>query len=75
MRERIKLRTRRELIAAIRQRYQAADRSSKKVILDEFIKVTSYHRKHAIRVLTASTDAVRAEPGTNVSFTPRFWRP
>ncbi len=49
MGERIKLRTRRELIAAIRQRYQAADRNSKRAILDEFIKVTSYHRKHAIR--------------------------
>lgn len=52
MRRRIKLTTRRELTAAIRQRYQAADRIGKKMILDEFTKVTGYHRKHAIRVLT-----------------------
>jgi sigma54-dependent transcription regulator len=46
------LTTRRELTAAIRQRYQAADRVGKKMILDEFTQVTGYHRKHAIRVLT-----------------------
>ena len=44
--------TRRELTAAIKQRYQAADRVGKKMILDEFTQVTGYHRKHAIRVLT-----------------------
>jgi hypothetical protein len=53
MRRQIKLTTRRELTAAISQRYQAADRNGKKLILDEFVKVTGYHRKHAIRVLTA----------------------
>src|ERR1700757_2249217 len=53
MRRQIKLTTRKELTAAIRQRYQSTDRKSKKLILDEFIKVTGYHRKHAIRILTA----------------------
>jgi hypothetical protein len=53
MRRQIKLTTRRELTAAISQRYQAADRNGKKLILDEFVKLTSYHRKHAIRLLTA----------------------
>ena len=52
MRRRIKLTTRRDLTAAISQRYQAADRNGKKLILDEFVKLTSYHRKHAIRLLT-----------------------
>ena len=52
MRRRIRLTTRRELTAAIRQRYQAANRAGKKMILDEFTQVTGYHRKHAIRVLT-----------------------
>jgi hypothetical protein len=47
MRRRIKLTTRRELTAAISQRYRAADRKNKKLILDEFTKVTGYHRKHA----------------------------
>ena len=63
MRGRIKLRIRRELTAAIRKRYQAADRSSKKMILDEFVKVTGYHRKHAIRVLAESMPGVQEKPG------------
>jgi len=53
MRGQIKLTTRRELTAAISQRYKAADRNGKKLILDEFVKVTGCHRKHAIRVLSA----------------------
>ena len=59
MRRRIKLTTRRELTATISQRYQTADRQSKKLILDEFTKVTGYHRKHAIRILTAGPTAPR----------------
>ena len=51
MRRQITLATRRELTTAISQRYMAADRSGKKLILDEFVKVTKYHRKHAIRLL------------------------
>ncbi len=43
--------TRRELIEAIAGRYHAATRIEKKTILDEFIKVTGFHRKHAIRSL------------------------
>lgn len=62
MRGRIKLATRRELTTAIGQRYQAADRSSKKTILDEFTKVTGYHRKHAIRVLSTQPTIRRQRP-------------
>jgi hypothetical protein len=53
MRRKIQLTTRREVTTAVGQRYQAADRIAKKLILDEFTKITGYHRKHAIRVLTA----------------------
>jgi hypothetical protein len=48
----LSLNTRRELTTALAVRYQAADRQSKKAILDEFVKVTGYHRKHAIRILS-----------------------
>jgi hypothetical protein len=51
----LSLATRRELIRAIAERYHAAGRSQKKEILDEFIKVTGYHRKHAIRALKRTT--------------------
>jgi hypothetical protein len=51
MRRPMSLETKRELTVAISERYRAADRKSKKVILNEFAKVTGYHRKHAIRVL------------------------
>lgn len=60
MRRRIKLTTRKELSAAISQRYRAADRKTKKLILDEFTKVTGYHRKHAIRILTSGPAISRA---------------
>jgi hypothetical protein len=46
--------TRRELIAAVAARYRAGGRDEKKAILDEFVEVTGFHRKHAIRVLKKS---------------------
>lgn len=51
----LNLATRRELIQAIAERYHAADRSEKKAMLDEFVQVTGYHRKHAIRALKRTT--------------------
>jgi hypothetical protein len=45
------LATKRELIEAIGERYQEAGRVEKKTILDEFVQVTGFHRKHAIRAL------------------------
>ncbi len=56
------LETKRELTVAISERYRAADRQSKKTILDEFEKVTGYHRKHAIRVLRKSKSVVQRQP-------------
>ena len=43
--------TRRELIDAVGTRYRAVATSEKKTILDEFVSLTGYHRKHATRVL------------------------
>src|SRR5580704_233118 len=57
----LSLATRRELIEVIAERYHAARRTQKKQILDEFIKVTGYHRKHAIRALRR-TSGKSAEP-------------
>jgi hypothetical protein len=54
--------TRRELIDAVAARYRAAGRSQKKEILDEFVKVTGFHRKHAIRALKKSLRHETPEP-------------
>jgi hypothetical protein len=43
-------------------RYGAAARNQKKEILDEFVKVTGFHRKHAIRALKKSPKPEIAEP-------------
>jgi hypothetical protein len=43
--------TRRELKQAVGERYRAAGRWERRQILDEFTRVTGYHRKHALRVL------------------------
>jgi hypothetical protein len=51
MSKRLKVATRRELIEAVAKRYQASARPEKERILNELIKVTSFHRKHLLRVL------------------------
>jgi hypothetical protein len=40
-----------ELVEAVGARYRAADRADRATILDEFVALTGYHRKHANRVL------------------------
>jgi hypothetical protein len=44
-------RSKQELLEEIRPRYLKAKRSEKATILDEFVAVTSYHRKYATRIL------------------------
>jgi hypothetical protein len=63
---RISTKTRHELVTAIQDRYRAASLLDKQRILDEFVILTGYHRKHAIRVLGSgsSTDADRAATPT-----------
>jgi hypothetical protein len=46
---------RQELVQAVAGRYRGANVDQKKRILDEFVAVTGYHRKHAIRVLNNPT--------------------
>jgi len=42
---------RKELTKAVRGRYEIAGRNEKILILDEFVKTTGYHRKHALRLM------------------------
>ncbi len=43
--------TRKELVEVLRKRYVKASKKEKKRMLDEFIAVAGYHRKHAVRLL------------------------
>jgi hypothetical protein len=49
MARKISAETRKELLKAIRERYRAGTKDEKLRILDEFVAVAGYHRKHAIR--------------------------
>ena len=51
MERRLGMASRRELVRAVGERYRAGTRAAKRSILDEFVAVTGYHRKHAIRLL------------------------
>jgi hypothetical protein len=51
MSRQISMATRAELLGAIGARYRESTGAEKTRILDEFVAVTGYHRKHAIRLL------------------------
>ena len=51
----ISMAARQELVQAIRGRYRTGSADGKGRILDEFVALTGYHRKHAIRVLNGLT--------------------
>jgi hypothetical protein len=62
LRGQLSVTTRRELIEAVAARYRAAGRNEKREILDEFVKVTGFHRKHAIRALKRAPRQEASEP-------------
>ena len=49
---RISRETKAELTRAVRQRYRGSSKGEKTRILDEFVSVSGFHRKHAIRLLS-----------------------
>ena len=59
---RVSMATRDELIAALVGRYSEAGRLERGRILDEFVAVTGYHRKHATRVLRLGRTDSRHAP-------------
>lgn len=50
-----------ELVKAVGARYRASSRGDKTRILDEFVRVTGYHRKHAVRVLQGKASAAKSK--------------
>ena len=51
-----------ELVAAIAERYGDSLRGEKARILDEFVAVSGYHRKHAMRLLREGRTGKRFGP-------------
>jgi hypothetical protein len=49
--------TREELISAVRDRYRSAGRREKSRILDEFVRITGYCRKHGMRLMRSKRAA------------------
>lgn len=56
--------TRHELIGVLSERYRQGSRSEKGKILDELVKLTKFHRKHAIRLMN------QARPSKSISVRP-----
>jgi len=46
--------TRQDLVQAVREGYRGSLKEEKLRILDEFVAVTGYHRKHIIRLFNAA---------------------
>ena len=55
--------TRQELVTGVADRYRQSTATEKRLILDEFVALTGYHRKHAVRVLNGSAITPRARRG------------
>ena len=49
-----------ELVNALARRYAVAGRAEKTRILDEFVVITGFHRKHAMRLLRCDATALRS---------------
>jgi hypothetical protein len=54
---RLSMATRKELTAVAAERYRDSNRAEKARILDEFVDMTGYHRKHAMRMLRVCVGA------------------
>jgi hypothetical protein len=57
--------TRKELVEALRERYRSAAFGDRIKILDEFVALTAYHRKHAIPVLRENVGTAKAAGNRN----------
>jgi len=58
MGSRIDIKARRELVRAVSDRYRRGSKRDKRRILDQFVAITGYHRKHSIRLLNSTAELV-----------------
>jgi hypothetical protein len=74
MARKISMGARREILAAVAERYRTAGRRQKGRILDELTATTGWHRKHAVRALSdriAKAGGDKARSTTEVALQPR----
>jgi hypothetical protein len=64
MARRISKQTKAEPIVALSKRYRNSSKKGKGRILDEFVAVSGYHRKHAIRLLGSRGSRASTSPST-----------
>ncbi|HEW78700.1 MAG TPA: transposase [Phycisphaerales bacterium] len=57
MESKISAHTKKELVEALKVQYRKSSKMEKTQILNQFIKVSGYHRKHAIRLLTTGKNS------------------
>src|SRR6516165_6434437 len=58
----ISMGARREVVSAVMERYRSAKRREKGRILDELCATTGWHRKHAVRALSAVLASRTGQP-------------
>jgi hypothetical protein len=58
---RISMGARREVLAAVAERYRSVERSEKGRVLDELCATTGWHRKHAVRALSGKGSSAPVE--------------
>src|SRR5476649_81216 len=61
----ISMTTRKVLVAALQLRYSSAAFGDRIKILDEFVALTGYHRKHAIRLMREKASPTQGMPARN----------
>ena len=59
--EKVSMTARDELVNALARRYAVGGRAEKTRILDEFVAITGFHRKHGMRLLRCDAAARRSE--------------
>ena len=65
----VSMATRDDLVESLSRRYGASSRAEKTRILDEFVGVTGFHRKHAMRLLRGgpmANPAAASRPGRRI---------
>jgi len=61
---RIDVKAKRVLVKVVSERYRHGSKKDKRRILDQFVVITGYHRKHSIRLLNSTAELVAPRQST-----------